>query len=428
MPDFGGLKSVFIDKKSDKNLYEKIFAFTVLISFFLWLFFIFFDGADSNQFNIFFKRGTNFLADTTNVIAYSAQLDPYTNLINGLGEKAYPPLTYILMYCLSQIVNVNIYLRNPVTMFSNPMLMVMIMVLTIVQMLVLFSLIQVVKKGNLLVKVLLATSVCLSAPVIYTIERGNTILLTACLLIFYLFFYQSDNKILKELALITLAIAAAFKVTPALLGVLLIYDKLYKEALRTIIYGLICIFGPFVFLNGQFSNIPLMFQNMQINLQIYPITDGCTLTAIVNEIVGPIYPFIYAEIYVMSKDTIFWTRVLTYLLTIFLLYAIKYYQYKWQKVAAMVVILLILPSHSGTYCALYLIPVMIMFLNQEFHERIDLGYLFAFIIISWDFMFSNYDWLNYNIRMGILLLLILLVSEGIKQIMGAHKQKPLKDV
>ena len=102
-------------------------------------------------------------------------------------------------------------------------------------MIALYELIRSCKNGNKAVKIMSSIAFCLSMPVIFTIERANFLLMTLFFILFYIFNNDSENKIRRELALISLAMASALKLTPAVLGILLLYNKQWKEAIRTVI-------------------------------------------------------------------------------------------------------------------------------------------------------------------------------------------------
>lgn len=57
-------------------------------------------------------------------------------------------------------------------------------------------------------KILFSVIVLLSTPMIFTLERGNLILLSFVLTMFFAFYFESENKVLRELAFIALAIFA----------------------------------------------------------------------------------------------------------------------------------------------------------------------------------------------------------------------------
>jgi len=398
----------YFEKMKTKTSFEIIFIATIGLSFLLWMIFLFMGGALSNQFSIFYGNCGNFIADSSNVAGYSAGRDPYHNLVYGLGEKAYPPLTYVIMYFVSRIVDVQSYAIRDQSYFgivADFKYLAIFLVFIIIIMILMYTLIQVTKKGKMSIKIMTAMALCCSAPMIYSIERGNTIILTVFLCMFYLFYYNSENKILKELALIALACAAGFKMTPALLGIMLLYNKQFKEAARTAVYGIIIVFGPFLFLHGGFSNIPLMFENMKLNLKFYTSLDGCTLTASVNR-----FGKLYFNNFSMTEAMIDNMKTITTILSLLLLIVVPFLKTNWEKVAAVVVVLIILPSHSGTYCILYMLPVIVMFLNEEKHRNIDFLYLFCMIMISWDFVCKASEIFNYNLALPIMVVALLVTG------------------
>ena len=103
-----------------------------------------------------------------------------------------------------------------------------------------------------------------SYGILYAIERGNIIALAVLCSMFFCFFKDSPNRIVKEAALILLAFAAGIKIYPAVFGILLLYDRRYREALRTVIYGILTFFLPtFAFkegINGIKMTIPHLLE------------------------------------------------------------------------------------------------------------------------------------------------------------------------
>lgn len=98
---------------------------------------------------------------------------------------------------------------------------------------------------------LLTVTVLFSAPFFGSaIERGNAVFPVCAMLLLALAFKDSENKVLKELALILIAVAANFKLYPAILGLLYLKEKRYKEAFRLVLYGGLLFVLPFVFFGG----------------------------------------------------------------------------------------------------------------------------------------------------------------------------------
>jgi len=413
----------YLEKIKTKTAFEIIFIATVGLSFLLWIIFIAVDGEASSQFRIFSENLWDFLADSTNVIGYSAGRNPYNNHIFGLAEKAYPPLTYVLMFLVSRVVQVNSYAEkfgDYKNLWTDPKVLILIIIMTVVVVIMMYTIIQVTKNGSMLIKSLVAFVLCCSFPMLFSIERGNTIIITAILCMFYLFYYNSENKILKELALISLAIAVAFKITPAFLGILLLYNKQFKDSIRTVIYGIIIVFGPFVFLQGGFSNIPLMFNNIFLNLKAYSSPEGCTFAGSFSKF-GQV---LTSNDYIVPDIWVAILKITTVIISIILLSVLPFFKTQWEKVATVVIILIILPSHSGTYCVLYMIPVIIMFLNEEKHGNVDIIYLLCMIMISWVYFCKLSDYI-FNIHLALPVMTITLLITGISNAKNYYKQKKI---
>ena len=109
---------------------------------------------------------------------------------------------------------------------------------------------------------LFAIACMFSYGVLYAFERGNIIIIAFACCLFFLIYYESENKITKEISLIMLAVAAGLKLYPALFGIILLYNKHYKEAIRTIMYGVICFIFPFFAFREKLSGMRIFFNTL----------------------------------------------------------------------------------------------------------------------------------------------------------------------
>lgn len=95
-------------------------------------------------------------------------------------------------------------------------------------------------------KVVLVTVFILSYPFWrFAFDRGNPVIYAMLFSFAGLSLRYSDNKIIRELALISLAVAANIKFYPAILGIVWLIEKRYKEAARLVVYGVILFVLPF---------------------------------------------------------------------------------------------------------------------------------------------------------------------------------------
>lgn len=81
-------------------------------------------------------------------------------------------------------------------------------------------------------------------------ERGNPVIYAMLFLFIGLMSRNHTNRVIREMAMIFVAIAAGFKLYPALFGLIWIRERKCKEALRLLIYGIIAFFAPFIFFGG----------------------------------------------------------------------------------------------------------------------------------------------------------------------------------
>ena len=99
-------------------------------------------------------------------------------------------------------------------------------------------------------KMLITLAMLLSTPVLFALERGNIIIYSFVFLMLYFVCYDDKRAWLREAGYIFLALSAAIKLYPAVFGLLLIRDKRIKEAIRTIIYGIVFTILPFDLFGG----------------------------------------------------------------------------------------------------------------------------------------------------------------------------------
>lgn len=166
------------------------------------------------------------------------------------------------------------------------------------------------------------------------------------------------------MACIALAVAVAFKVYPVIFGILLLFEKRWKQAIYAVLYGLTAVFLPFLFFEDGFSAIPLLIRNVKLNSQFY---HGGPLSLVTNQVIDTSsfmeVGFIIAKIIAIGA--------------IILSGAQKVY---WKRIALLTCALILTPTHSGYYCGLYLLIPVLYFLNEENHQKRDWGYLIMFLI------------------------------------------------
>lgn len=90
---------------------------------------------------------------------------------------------------------------------------------------------------------------------VYNYERGNFILYALLPALFFYGYYDSENKILRELSYVCLGISAGFKLYPALFALILLREKKFVPFVRCVAYTLLFLFVPFFFLDRGLANV-----------------------------------------------------------------------------------------------------------------------------------------------------------------------------
>ncbi len=353
------------------KFYVFVFIGIIAIMFCLWLI-GFTQDYQGEQANVFFLKTADYNADFNNVAKYSSSPNPYIADPSALAERGYMPLSYVIMRLFSNMADYQ-NLSAAEAGFSTTSL-VMSSFAAFFMCAILFLQLYEQKTGAKGIKFGVAVTIVLSGAFMRAFERGNLIMLALVCVLFFIMNYNSKNKAVKELALIALAVSAALKGYPAVLGILLLYEKRWKEAARLVAYGIMLVFIPFLFIEDGFYNIPDLIRNMAANSEFYSqLNEGWRFG-----LRYLLFAFLDAE---SGKSVYDIMKIITYVFFILSLIAAPFMKTQWKKYALLLLPVILLPDNSGGYCILYTLPFFIMFLNQEQHDKRDIVFLVLFILI-----------------------------------------------
>lgn len=316
-------------------------------------------GALNHQENIIFRAGNDFMADFFNVQRYIADGDPYFNEINGQAEHLYLPIGYCLLLPFNNLCDyAHMSLQDcwdsHISVFSAVLFLLISLFFFFHSLYILNS-----KKGwrTFNTFLLLFTSVFL-----FTIERGNLIILTVACINYFLAFYDSESLWLRRLGLFCLCFAAALKIYPVLFGVLLLADKRYKDIAFCLVCGLILTFVPFLFFKHGLSNVPRLLENVHINSEVYGSVTKYQfgIRSIGTIIVGKLG---LSE----AASSVFMTgvKIFTWLLALVSIVLSYVEKRRWLQVALLSLTVVLLPTNSFFYTGMYLIPFIILYINSN---------------------------------------------------------------
>lgn len=307
---------------------------------------------------VFFKSCEDFLGDFFNVQRYISENDPYFNTINGQSEKPYLPICYLLMMPFNNICDYkNMSLQDCWADHKAVMSAVVFLLLSLFFFFDSLRRLNIEKKLRFIdVFLLLFSSVFL-----YTIERGNLIILAVASINYFLAFYISDKKWIRRLGLFFLCLAASIKVYPALFGILLLKDKRYKDILFCICCGLILSIVPFLYFEHGLGNIPQLIDNLRVNSEIYGDSIRYQFG---TRSIGAIIAKIINGSDSVTNVVLVCLKILTIVMAFLSVICAFVENRKWVQVALLTMTVMLFPTNSYFYSGMYLFAFITLFMNK----------------------------------------------------------------
>ncbi len=281
-------KKINTEEKTTTLSLVKFFIIFFIVSLFICIILAAMTGGDSWKLQLFHSNGyTDMFMDFFNSIRDGGSSNVYTERNN-----IYPPLCVLVFRIISKLINPEL-VSSPFNLRTSLQYDEMcIMIYFLFAIICIISLVRLIEsyvnlKQNGKFKLqasILSFMMIVSFPVMFCIERGNILILSVILSMFFCFFKDSHNPLVRELSYIALAVAAGIKLYPAIFGLTLIIEKKYKEAARTILYGLIIVIGPIAFFIEEFNTSGSTAASISSLLQINSasMADSGTSSAIMK--------------------------------------------------------------------------------------------------------------------------------------------------
>ena len=217
----------------------------------------------------------------------------------------------------------------------------------------------------------------LSIGVLYSFERGNIVLVSVILLLYFVLNYKSENKWIRETALIALAISAGLKLYPAFFGVLLIRDKQWKASIRAIIYGVLTVIIPcFAFHEG----IDVIKIWLRVTFSFADSGSSKWLGLGFTNFLYMINHILDVLFGVTVPDGCF--RVISYLVVTGLLLHSFFEKKEWKAVLE-IVFALILFQNQGVYVfSMFLIPLFLFLRDEDNLKKSNVVWFSAMVLLT----------------------------------------------
>lgn len=355
----------------NKNKKINIYIFISGIMFVIFMCCLMFNSQVFSRWIVMEKNFDWQFSDFFRHIVYSSDLK---NIYFNSMDAVFPPLAYIFYHMLWKLnpvyLSVELLSWNTSMLYQFNLLIFLMYNIVIILLLsyVLNRLLKVNFKGNIfLLLIIFSASFMFGA-----IERGNCAILVLTLVLYALYFKDSDNKYLREIALILIAVAASFKMYPAVFGLMYIKEKRFNEAFRLIIYGVLFFFIPFLFTGG--------LDGFKQYLNIVGNAKGAVDIRWTN-----IRGVFYCILNMFHIDYLHYDNFGKIIENIYLILAVIGFfkcKTKWKSIYFLSSIMSVYVFNSYRYTSIYMLIPFIYFIIDESKEKVyDYMYLILFSLI-----------------------------------------------
>lgn len=224
---------------------------------------------------------------------------------------------------------------------------------------------------------------CLCPPLVVMVERGNVIFAAFIFSALFVSGYRSENPIIRNLSYACLGFAAAIKIYPAVLGLLVLREKNAKHTLQCLSWGIGFMIIPFAFCGGMTSlslylrNIGVSFQNHSVGHDKWALNYGNIM-------------YLFTKNNIDTANSI--SQLTIYPFMALLLSAGLICRKHWKVMLSAVLILLLYPGFSLYYMGIFMLFPLLAFFAEKEHGRIDWLYLIllAFPLLPLQFLCGIY--------------------------------------
>lgn len=274
----------------------------------------------------------------------------------------------------------------------------------------------------------------LSYPFLFAIDRANLEILIFIILYLSVWLFYKKKFILSA---IILSIAISFKAIPAILLVLFLSKKRYKEIFISIFVTIGLTISSLLILKGSpVDNISRLLTSFNHYTQLYAIDNqglffGHSLFGLLKIFLASSFP--QPSLYLLKTKLMlsyyFWFSI--FISAFIVIYVVLIEKQFWKKITILIFIMDLLPYVSADYRLLHIFIPLFFFINKKEKDNYDLIYLllFAFLLVPKNYY--NFDVPNLAIsreaNLGVVInplimsaMVILIVINGVRKYKLKH--------
>lgn len=366
-----GLKGMGKTYKTTAAILIVLFCMFMLL-FAAWLTLLMSEPGGSQR-GVFLVDPDDWFMDWFNVVYYSVGKRPYAwGLIE---ERSLPPLTFLLLYPFSRLYAYDIsgWIEGESryeARYSQLPIVAAVMIFIVSYLLLFYALSRNSRLKSDYMKIILFTVLFLSGINLFCIERGNLQVITAAAVFFYIYIFdreEAPGRVMCFTGCACLAFAAAIKLFPAMMGVILLYKRRWKEAFLSFILGGALFFLPFLWMDQPFFEaLGRFFTALREHAESYmTVADFGFSVPVIISLTG------------MSHGAL---QIIAYIAAALSLGLAWLWGSSWKRMMLLSLTLVLTSGQQGYYCLMFLFLPMVLFFNEE-HTVTDAVYAIIFAVV-----------------------------------------------
>ncbi len=335
---------------------------------------------------------------------FAPQFSDYILTIQDAGSKhfansaaRFTPFSLLIYYVVAQFLPPKMVLTESLLIYTsilkNQTFMFLYLILVMLCIVLIYRMNRAVLRRNGLNMrdELVVFLTVVSYPTIYCVELGNIVGFSIALSLFFILYHDAKESIFRELAHIALAVSAAITPLTILFVCILVKEprkKAVMNIVKIIVYALILFVTPAVFTG--FDSLAIYIRNFfSINTEAYIISN----MSIANLLIF------------FGIDSIPVLQIVSVIMNITALAAVVILPKTWQKLSAVVYIMLNIFSISDPMMLIFIFIPFVFLLAEKEHKATDWLYLLVFALLitpfpEW-FYFDRAQFNIFTISMGI---------------------------
>lgn len=343
--------------------------------------------------------------------ATNTQFSDYIITIQDAGSKRFAasaarftPFSLTIYHIIAQFLPAKMVLTESLlayqTILRNQTFMFLYLILVMLCIVLIYRMNRAVLRRNGLNMrdELIVFLTVVSYPTIYCVELGNIVGFSIALSLFFILYHDAKQTVLKELSHIALAVSAAITPLTILFVCLLVKGNTKKAVLniiKIIVYALILFFTPCIFTG--FDSLAIYVENLfSINPESYIISN----MSIANLLIF------------FGIESVPVLQIVSVIMNITALAAVVILPKTWQKLSAVVYIILNIFAISDPMMLIFIFIPFVFLLAEKEHKATDWLYLLVFALLITPFPeWFWFDRAQFN---------IVTISMGIKDIRNAN--------